>query len=164
MNGISLGVDVGGTFTDFMLIDGVSGSFRTVKIPTNVEDCAQSFMQGIHELNVTPDAIDWLVHGTTAGTNALLERKGARCGLITTRGFRDVLEVGRRTRPNAYGLSGSFNPLIERCDRFEVGERLDAQGRVVEELNEDDVRIAVESLKQSGVCLLYTSPSPRDRS
>ena len=151
MGKINVGVDVGGTFTDFIMIDGEKGTFRTAKVPTTTDDRARGFIQGIHELGIAPSAIDWLVHGTTTGTNAVLERKGARCGLITTRGFRDVLELGRRTRPHAYGLSGSFRPLIERSDRFEVRERLDAQGRVVEPLNEEDVRHVVGELKRAGV-------------
>ena len=107
-------------------------------------------LQGIEEPGVPADAIDWLVHGTTAGTNAVLERKGARAGLITTRGFRDVLELGRRTRPNAYGLSGNFKPLIERRLRLEATERMDAQGRVVTPLSESDVRAAVQQLIDEG--------------
>ncbi len=151
MGSINVGVDVGGTFTDFILVDGINGTLRTAKVPTTVDDRANGFMQGIHEIGVPPSNIDWLVHGTTAGTNAVLERKGARCGLISTQGFRDVLELGRRTRPNAYGLSGSFRPLIERSNRFEVRERMDAAGNVVVALNEDDVRLAVEQLKAAGV-------------
>ncbi len=151
MGSINVGVDVGGTFTDFILVDGINGTFRTAKVPTTVDDRANGFMEGIHEIGVPPSDIDWLVHGTTAGTNAVLERKGAHCGLITTQGFRDVLELGRRTRPYAYGLSGSFQPLIERRDRHEVRERMDAKGRVIEALNEVDVRRAVAQLKADGV-------------
>lgn len=151
MGKVNVGVDVGGTFTDVIMIDGNTGTFRTAKVPTTVDDRARGFLQGIRAVDLAPTSIDWLVHGTTVGTNAVLERKGARCGLITTRGFRDVLELGRRTRPHAYGLSGSWRPLIERCDRLEVRERIDAQGRVVEELCEDDVRQAVERLKTAGV-------------
>ncbi len=151
MSQINVGVDVGGTFTDFILIDGESGNFRTTKVPTTVDDRARGFLQGIHELKVAPEAIDWLVHGTTAGTNAVLERKGARTGLITTRGFRDALELGRRTRPYAYGLSGSFEPLIERRDRLEVDERIDARGEVVTPLDEAGVEAAVAALVEAGV-------------
>lgn len=151
MSHVSVGVDVGGTFTDFILVDAWRGTYRTAKVPTTIDDRADAFLEGIRQLDVEPGAIDWLVHGTTAGTNAILERKGARCGLITTRGFRDVLELGRRTRPHAYGLSGTFTPLIERCDRTEVTERLDAQGRIVTPLKEDEVHQAVEALKLAGV-------------
>jgi N-methylhydantoinase A len=148
---MDIGVDVGGTFTDFILYDAERNIFRIRKVPTTLEDRAAGFMRGIGEL--TPDiaAVDWIVHGTTAGTNAVLERKGARCGLITTAGFRDVLELGRRTRPHPYGLHGTFEPLIERDLRVEVRERMDAQGNVIIPLNEDDVRAAVWKLQSMEV-------------
>lgn len=148
---ISVGVDVGGTFTDFLMLDSASGAFATAKVPTTVDDRAKGFLQGLAELGVSPAEVGWLVHGTTAGTNAVLERNGARCGLITTQGFGDVLELGRRTRPNAYGLSGNFEPLIERRFRREVPERVDAQGRIVTELDEAALRAAVEELIADGV-------------
>src|SRR5215470_11731535 len=132
------------------MIDSARQEYRVAKLPTT-QDRTKSFIDGIAALDAAPGAIDWLVHGTTIGTNALLERKGARCGLITTRGFRDVLELGRRTRPHAYGLSGSFEPLIPREDRLEVRERVDASGRVVEPLDEDEVRAAVARLLAAGV-------------
>jgi len=166
---ISVGVDVGGTFTDFLMIDGARREYRVAKLPTTA-DRTVGFINGIAALDVAPAAIDWLVHGTTAGTNALLERKGARCGLITTRGFRDVLELGRRTRPHAYGLSGSFEPLIPREHRLEVGERMDARGRVVEPLDEAEVRAAVTTLLAAGVESLvihfmhsYANPAHEER-
>ena len=148
---VSVGVDVGGTFTDFLLLDAASNSFRTAKVPTTVDDRARGFLAGLEELDARPQDIDWLVHGTTAGTNAVLERNGARCGLITTQGFRDALELGRRTRPTAYGLAGNFEPLIERRFRLEVGERMDAQGNVVRPLDEEAVRAAVQHLLAEGV-------------
>ncbi|GGO51222.1 N-methylhydantoinase A [Roseovarius pacificus] len=148
---ISVGVDVGGTFTDFLMLDSASGAFATAKVPTTVDDRAKGFLQGLAELGVSPAEVGWLVHGTTAGTNAVLERNGARCGLITTQGFGDVLELGRRTRPHAYGLSGNFEPLIERRFRREVPERVDAQGRVVTELDEAALRAAVGELIADGV-------------
>jgi N-methylhydantoinase A len=147
---ITVGVDVGGTFTDFLQIDAERQEFRVAKLPTTT-DRALGFLDGISALQVAPAAIDWLVHGTTVGTNALLERKGARCGLITTLGFRDILELGRRTRPHAYGLSGNFEPLIAREHRLEVRERVDAAGRILEPLDEDQVRAAVAKLLTVGV-------------
>ena len=151
MSTISIGVDVGGTFTDFLMIDTARREYRVAKVPTTVDDRARGFLQGLTELDADSKAIGWLVHGTTVGTNAILERKGARCGLITTRGFRDALELGRRTRPYAYGLSGTFEPLIPREARLEVRERLDAAGRVIEPLNEDDVRAAVQKLLEMDI-------------
>ncbi|TGP18218.1 MULTISPECIES: hydantoinase/oxoprolinase family protein [unclassified Mesorhizobium] len=147
---ISVGVDVGGTFTDFFLIDPQNSTFRTAKVPTTVDDRSRGFLSGLEALEAPAAKIDWLIHGTTAGTNAVLERKGARCGLITTRGFRDVLEIGRRTRPNAYGLSGSFEPLIERDLRLEVAERTDAKGNVVTPLDEQGVQSAARRLLEMG--------------
>lgn len=151
MGSISIGVDVGGTFTDFILIDTTTGTYHSTKVATTLDDRSAGFMQGLEEVGARPVSIDWLVHGTTAGTNAVLERKGARCGLIATRGFRDVLELGRRTRPHAYGLSGTFEPLIERNHRLEVDERMDAKGNVIVPLKEDDVRAAVNQLREAGV-------------
>ena len=147
---INVGVDVGGTFTDLFMMDTESQTFRTAKVPTTVDDRSRGFMEGIAALGATPSKIDWLIHGTTAGTNAVLERNGARCGLITTRGFRDVLEIGRRTRPYAYGLSGSFEPLIDREFRLEVDERIDARGNVVTSLDEDGVLNAARRLLDMG--------------
>lgn len=147
---VKVGVDVGGTFTDLFMIDGSGDTFRTAKVPTTVDDRSRGFLEGLQALGVRPAEIDWLIHGTTAGTNAVLERNGAQCGLITTRGFRDVLELGRRTRPNAYGLSGSFEPLIEREFRLEVSERMDARGNVVTPLNEDEVRATAHRLLEMG--------------
>lgn len=147
---INVGVDVGGTFTDLFMIDTERGEFRTAKVPTTVDDRSKGFLDGLKMLGAKPQAIDWLIHGTTAGTNAVLERKGARCGVITTRGFRDVLELGRRTRPHAYGLSGNFQPLIEREYRLEVAERIDAKGDVVTELDEEEVVATARRLMEMG--------------
>lgn len=147
---ITIGVDVGGTFTDFLMVDTESGEVRTEKVPTTVDDRARGFLAGIDQLGVTPGDIRWLVHGTTAGTNAVLEHKGAKAGLITTRGFRDVLELGRRTRPHAYGLSGTFRPLIPRDLRREVTERMDAQGRVLTALAIDEVVAEAKALLAEG--------------
>jgi N-methylhydantoinase A len=166
---ISVGIDVGGTFTDFLLIDAGRHEYRVAKLPTT-QDPARAFLDGVSALQVAPATIEWLVHGTTIGTNALLERKGARCGLITTRGFRDILELGRRTRPNAYGLSGNFEPLIAREHRLEVRERIDAAGRVIEPLDESEVRAAVAKLLAAGVESLiihflhsYANPAHEER-
>ena len=107
-------------------------------------------MKALDSISVTLESLDALIHGTTVTTNALLERKVSRVGLITTRGFRDVLELGRRTRPKPYGMTGSFECIIPRELRLEVGERVDCDGEVVEELNEADVLTAVKQLLESG--------------
>src|SRR5499433_1468445 len=146
-----VGVDVGGTFTDLVLVDEVSGAVRVAKVPTTVANQAAGVVAALGEASAAAAELKVIVHGTTTATNALLERKGARTGLITTRGFRDVLELGRRTRPTPYGLKGSFEPLIPRDLRLEVDERVDAEGEVVVPLAEDQVERAVERLRALGV-------------
>ena len=131
-----IGVDVGGTFTDLLALDPECGLFCVAKVLSTPEDQSIGFIAGLAELETDLVAVAALVHGTTVATNAVLERKGARCGLITTAGFRDVLELGRRTRPNPYGMTGSFEALIPRDLRAEVPERIDAAGRVLTPLDE----------------------------
>ena len=126
-----LGVDVGGTFTDLLLADPASGGFRIAKVSSTPADQSDGFMDGLAALDVAPRALETVIHGTTVGTNAVLERKGVRCGMITTRGFRDTLELGRRTRPNAWGMFGHFEPIIPRDRRLEVTERVDAGARAL---------------------------------
>ena len=125
------GIDVGGTFTDLIVVDPASGEVRIAKVPTTVENQAFGVIAALDAAQVAPAALEAIVHGTTTTTNAMLERKIATVGLITTRGFRDVLELGRRTRPNPYGMTGSFGALIPRDLRAEMPERIDAAGRVL---------------------------------
>ncbi len=127
---IRIGVDVGGTFTDLMAVDD-QGAISVVKTPTTVANQADGVLAAISASGYDLAAVATLVHGTTTTTNAFLERKVARVGLITTKGFRDVLELGRRTRPNPYGMTGTFEPLIERPYRLEVAERTTAEGEVL---------------------------------
>lgn len=144
------GIDVGGTFTDLVLFDETHGQVRLAKVPTTPENQAHGVLAALERAGVPLDALDAIIHGTTATTNALLERRLPRVGLITTRGFRDVLELGRRTRPTPYGLTGRFTPLIPRELRAEVTERMDAQGEVVVPLDETSVRSAAEALLAAG--------------
>ena len=145
-----LGVDVGGTFTDLLLVDQASGAMRIAKVPSTPADQSDGFMAGLAALGETAGGFETVVHGTTVGTNAVLERKGVRCALVTTRGFRDTLELGRRTRPNPWGMFGSFEPIVPRERRFEVTERVDATGAVVTPLDEDEVRAAAEAARAAG--------------
>src|SRR5207245_2115467 len=149
--GLLVGVDVGGTFTDLVLRDGATGAVRAAKVPTTPRNQADGVLAAIAAAKATPAELAVVVHGTTTATNAVLERKGARTGLITTRGFRDVLELGRRTRPTPYGLKGTFDALIPRELRVEVTERIDAEGLVVTPLDEDEVRRAAAGLRERGV-------------
>ena len=145
-----VGVDVGGTFTDLVVIEPATGDVRIAKVPTTVDNQAFGVLEALEKAGVTLPDVANINHGTTTTTNALLERKVSRCGLITTRGFRDVLELGRRTRPKPYGLLGAFEPLIPRERRLEVAERMDAQGNVVTTLDEDGVLRAAEALLAMG--------------
>jgi N-methylhydantoinase A len=127
--GTIVGVDVGGTFTDLFYFDEEKRSFRTNKVPSNRGDEATGFLEGLQGFGAVAHLTS-IVHGTTVGTNALLERKGARIGLITTRGFRDVLEMRRRDRRNTWGLWGDFVPVVERDMRAEVDERVLSDGTI----------------------------------
>ena len=147
---IVVGVDVGGTFTDLILMDPAGGGLRVAKVPTTVENQAYGVLAALDSTGAPMSDVATIIHGTTATTNALLERKVAKAGLITTKGFRDVLELGRRTRPQPYGLKGTFNPLIPRELRLEVTERMDAAGEVVTPLDEAEVAAAVKALLAAG--------------
>ena len=144
------GVDVGGTFTDLLFMDETAGDVRLAKVPTTTENQAFGVLAALERAGIDAASLDLLVHGTTTTTNALLERKLATTGLITTRGFRDVLELGRRTRPKPYGLTGWFEPLIPRELRLEVDERMDAEGQVAVPLDEAAVAAAARELLALG--------------
>ena len=142
------GIDVGGTFTDLLLVD--RDGVRVVKTPTTVENQAFGVLAALAETGTALSSIGAIVHGTTTTTNAVLERKLSRTGMITTKGFRDIIEVGRRTRPQPYGMFGTFEPIIPRDLRLEVAERMDAAGKVVTPLDEDQVRAAAKRLIELG--------------
>ena len=145
-----IGVDVGGTFTDLVSIEPGTGEVRVAKVPTTVENQAYGVLAALEGVGARLAEVANISHGTTTTTNALLERKVSRVGLITTRGFRDVMELGRRTRPTPYGLRGRFEPLIPRELRLEVPERMDADGEVVTPLDEDAVAQAARALLAEG--------------
>lgn len=147
---IIAGIDVGGTFTDLIWVDNASGEVRLAKVPTTVENQAYGVLSALAEARVSLNELDEIIHGTTTTTNAMLERRLAKVGLITTRGFRDVLELGRRTRPEAYGLKGRFIPLIPRNLRLEVKERMDAKGQVLIPLNINELDDAIKTLISLG--------------
>ena len=150
MSGAIVGVDVGGTFTDLVFIEPDSGDVRIAKVPTTPGNQAEGFMAALTEASVDLASVANISHGTTTTTNALLERKLSKCGLITTKGFRDVLELGRRTRPQPYGLIGQFIPLVPRELRLEVAERMDADGNILTPLDEKSLRRSVRELIVAG--------------
>ena len=165
-----LGVDIGGTFTDLVLIDEASGAVRVGKLLTTPKDPAQGVETGVvrllEEMGVPARAIGSLIHGTTLATNALIERKGARTGLLTTRGFRDALEIGREGRYDMYDLFiDPPPPLAPRHLRREVDERLLADGSVMKPLDEAGAREVIRNLLAEGVeavavCLLHAYRNP----
>jgi N-methylhydantoinase A len=123
---------------------------RLAKVPTTLPNQSGGVLAAFEAAGADLASIDLIVHGTTTTTNAVLERQLAKTGLITTEGFRDVLELGRRTRPQAYGMHGSFTPVIPRDLRLEVPERMDARGRVLTPLDEDALRAAIIQLRDAG--------------
>lgn len=167
-----IGIDVGGTFTDVVLIDNASGRVHYTKVLTTHHDLAEGVIHGIDRVLANAGrsltAADYVVHGTTIGTNALIERTGARTGLITTQGFRDVLEIARVERPDG-GLYDIFvdlpAPLVPRYLRAEAAERIGAAGEVVSPLDENSVIEAATALREQGVesvavCLIFSFRNP----
>jgi N-methylhydantoinase A len=153
--GIRAGVDIGGTFTDAVMVDG-EGRLRVAKVRTTPDDLSLGFLDGLDALADGPASlapeIGYLVHGTTVATNALVQRRTARVGLITTAGFRDVLEIGTQQRPSLYDLRGHKpEPLVPRILRCEVRERIGPDGDVIDGLNVADVKIAAAELEAAGV-------------
>ncbi|MEM7254098.1 MAG: hydantoinase B/oxoprolinase family protein [Pseudomonadota bacterium] len=157
MSRLQVGVDVGGTFTDLIVHDLDTDELQIRKVPTTPADQANGFIAALEAADIDMRQVESLVHGSTIGTNAVLERKGVKLGLITTRGFRDVLELGRRTRPHAWGLTGTFEPLVSRERRREVNERLDADGNVLVALDEAEVELAIRELLTLGIDALVIS-------
>jgi N-methylhydantoinase A len=169
-SGYRLGCDIGGTFTDFVLVNDDTGEFTINKCLTTPGDPSDAVEQGIRELlERTPGFmphIEEVIHGTTLVINAIIERKGAKTGLITTRGFRDVLELGRELRYDAYDIFAEYPlPLVPRSLRHEVSERITVDGRVIKALDELEVRQVLADLLELGieslaVCLINSYENP----
>ena len=165
-----VGIDVGGTFTDFVLLDDAGGRIETYKCLTTPRDPSDAIEAGLHALEAqAPGCIAGLeevIHGTTLVINAIIERKGACTGLITTQGFRDVLELGREIRYAAYDVFAEMpEPLVPRQRRLEVNERLRADGSVLKPLDEAEARAVARALKNLrvesvAVCLLNSFENP----
>jgi N-methylhydantoinase A len=150
MNKRMIGVDVGGTFTDVFVLNETEGTATVAKVPTTRPDQSGGFLDGIGREVTDLSEISVVVHGTTAGTNALLERKGAKTGVICTEGLRDVLEMRRRDRPRTWGLRGDFEPVVDRRNRLEVPERTLADGSIRTQVDLDAVRAAAKQLQADG--------------
>ena len=155
---VVIGVDVGGTFTDVFALDEATGKVAVAKVPSTKGDQSAGFLEGITAATDDLQAVSTIIHGTTVATNALLERKGAKAGIITTAGFRDVLEMRRRDRPTTWGLWGQFTPVVERQSRLEVAERTLADGTIVKAVDGEDIVKAAQQLLDQGcesVCLFF---------
>ena len=146
-----LAIDVGGTFVDFVSLDEDTGDVRIEKSPSS-GSLERRFFEGIDNLALDLSALQTIIHGSTMVINTIVQENGARVGLITTKGFRDVLELGRGNREEIYNLFyRPPPPLVERFLRLEVSERLDARGQVVTPLDEAEARAAIRLLKAEGV-------------
>src|SRR5262249_21765239 len=146
-----VGIDVGGTFTDLFFLDEASGRSWIGKVPSTRGREAAGFLDGLRKGIEDLARVATVVHGTTVGTNALLERKGGAAGVIATAGFRDVLEMRRRDRPQTWGLWGAFEPVVPRDCRLEVDERVLADGTVRKEVDPGEVVARARELIARGV-------------
>lgn len=168
--GYMIGVDVGGTFTDFTIFNTENENLYHYKQSSTPDDPSRSIVNGImhilEEYDISPSEVEYLAHGTTVATNALIEKKGSKIGLITTKGFRDLMEIGNQKRPSLYNLlKQKPESLILPGLKCEVEERILFDGTVRVPLNENDVREAVEYLKAQGVngiavCTLFSFINP----
>lgn len=161
---IVAGVDVGGTFTDVVVSDSATGRTQTAKVLTTA-DQADGLLRGLAAAGGDPRELAGLVHGTTVATNAIIERSGAQAALVTTAGFRDVLELRRRDRPHTYGLTGTHRPLIPRSRCLEVVERIQADGKELVALYDQSVdallqRLGALEVAAVAVCLLNSHANP----
>ncbi len=165
-----LGVDVGGTFTDLVMHEVEGNRLEFAKTPSTPADQSEGVTTGalqlLDRLGVSPEAVAFFIHGTTVATNTLLERKGARTALVVTRGFRDILQIGRQDRPDLYDWTiRRTEPIVPRRLRFEVSERVLHTGEVVETVSEADIaeivrRLEEERVEAVAVCLLHSYAHP----
>ena len=165
-----LGFDIGGTFTDFVLIDPATGRIETYKTLTTPDEPAQAVIDGwntlLERIGITGSAVETAIHATTLITNALIERKGARTAFVTTAGFSDALDVGREMRYDIYDLHAPpVLPLVPRTLRYEIDERLNSFGEVLRKLSEPDLERVSAELSEAGVeavalCFLHSYANP----
>ncbi len=157
---VRIGIDIGGTFTDFVIYDPEDNRIYTFKLLSDTSNLANTVLQGINQVSSGKNA--QIIHGSTVATNALLERKGARTALITTKGFRDVIQIGRQNCLNLFDWSEKPIPVLVPSDlRYEVGERINSHGAVVEQLDVNVVEEISQLMAESGVesvavCLIFS--------
>jgi len=156
-----VGIDVGGTFTDLTAVDEAAGRVVVTKVPSEPRNEAAAVLSGLRALGIAGRDVRRLVHGTTVGTNAVLERRGARVAILTTAGFRDLIEIGRTKRNIPALFVPTFvrpKPVVERKHRFEVGERLAADGAVLVPL--DGASVVTSRVVTGLVQVLFRQPRP----
>lgn len=163
---MKVATDIGGTFTDLVYLDEATGTLGLAKASSTPPAFAQGIMDAVTKAKIDPAGVDHFAHGTTMVINALTERKGSKTALVTTRGCRDVLQIGRSTRPDIYNMKfRKQEPFIPRELRFEVDERMNYKGEIVEELDEASVRAVAARIRAAGVeavavCLLHAYANP----
>src|ERR1700687_6038837 len=170
---LRIAIDTGGTFTDCVWVEG--GVLKTLKVFSTPNDPSRAIAEALKTISRTirkpgAGAVLTLLHGTTVGTNALLQRKGARVALITTSGFEDVIEIGRQARPRLYDFFfDRVAPLVCRELRFGVQERTDAEGRILERPSEEELARVREAVREAGpdaiaISLLFSFANPQNES
>ncbi len=167
MDLLRIGIDIGGTFTDFVVYDPASQRIETFKLLSTPGDPALAVLKGLEKIFAEKGTqVATIIHGSTVATNALLERKGAQVALVTTHGFRDVLQIGRQNRPSLYNFFADPSPaLVPSPLRFEIDERVAHTGQILQALNPVQVEILIPALKSKGisavaVCFLYSFLHP----
>ena len=164
-----LSADIGGTFTDVVCINDETGEYTTTKVLTTPEKLTNGIMQGFDEvIGKKYQQVKNIVHGTTSGLNAVIERKGAKCAIITTRGFGDVLEIGRGNRPDMYNNRYQRpKPLVSRGDIYEVDERVSADGSVKLPLQTDSLKEIFDQIQGNyesiAVCFINSTSTRKMR-
>jgi N-methylhydantoinase A len=165
---IRVAVDIGGTFTDFVVFDAATGQSTVGKVPSTPADASEAIIDGLRKMDVAMDTVEFFVHGTTVGLNAVVEGKGAPVALVTTKGFRDVLEIGLMDKPDMYNIFYERpRPLVARRHRFEVDERVDGFGQLVRRVDEAEAaalaeRIRAEGLGSIAICTLNSFANPEN--
>jgi N-methylhydantoinase A len=163
---IRVAVDIGGTFTDFVVFDTETGESQVGKVPSTPADPSAGIVQGLKRMGVPMDRVEFFVHGTTVGLNAVVEGKGEPVALVTTKGFRDVLEIGLMDKPDMYNIFYEKpRPLVPRRHRLEIDERVDGFGTVRKAVDDADVAALADQIKAEGIgsiaiCTLNSFANP----
>lgn len=165
-----IGIDTGGTFTDVSLIEENTGKSYITKVPSTPDNPSLAVLNGIKqitaEIGIENEEISFFIHGTTVATNAMLEQKGAKTALLTTKGFKDVLQIGRQTRPKLYDFQArNTKPLVDRNIRIELDERVDVTGNIIKDIDENEVKtiakkIKAENIESLAICFINSYVNP----